>query len=89
MSVSIHVTGFKPPDERYKRLVNAWNALEEAGLPPTPELERFFDGAEPDPAGIEVELTLREWHDRSAQGYELEVAEIPDGVKTIRFYQSW
>jgi hypothetical protein len=92
MSMSLHVQGFKPPDDQWKKMKAVWDACEGAGLFPPPEVEGFFDGVDPDPAGVSVDLSphLREWQDRHASmGYELDVADIPAGVKTIRFIASF
>jgi hypothetical protein len=90
MSMSTHVTGYAPPDERWQQMKAIWDTCKVAGIPVPAEVEEFFGGEEPDPAGVEVELPLREWSGTYAgAGYELDVAAIPSQVKTIRFYNSW
>jgi hypothetical protein len=89
--MSTRVIGFKPPDEEYASKVKAYRACVEAGVPVPKELERFFDYGEPDDAGMEVDISnsIRKWDGSNASGFEVEVATIPEGVKVIRFYNSW
>jgi hypothetical protein len=89
MSMSTHVTGFAPPDEQWAKMKAIWDACGAAGIAVPDEVERFFGGEEPDEAGVEVDLPLREWSDDAGAGYELDIASIPPQVKTIRFYNSW
>lgn len=89
MSMSTHVTGFVPPDEAWARMKAVWDACKAAGLPVPGEVEDFFEGGEPDPAGVSVDLPVREWSDDSRAGYEIDIAAIPPQVKVIRFWNSW
>ena len=90
MSMSTRVTGFTPPDETWQKMKAAWDACQFAGVPVPDEVEEFFGGEVPDPAGVEVSLPLRRWSGGEAgAGYELDVAAIPPQVATIRFYNSW
>ena len=89
MSMSTHVIGFVPPDERWQAMKAVWDACKATGIGVPAEVEIFFDGEDPDPAGQEVPLPAREWSDQSREGYELDVAAIPSQVRTIRFYNSW
>lgn len=89
VSRSIHVKGFMPPDERYQQMMEVWHACVWAGIDVPEEVERFFHWAPPDPQGIEVELPLRQWKGNDAEGYELDVATIPQSVRVLRFYVSY
>lgn len=89
MGMSTHVIGFRPPDERWRQMKAVWDTATLAGVEIPDEVVRFFGDEEPDPAGLEIELPLAEWGDDSREGYELQVADIPDGVTVIRFYNSW
>jgi hypothetical protein len=66
-----------------------WDACKAASVPVPDEVVNFFDGEDPDPAGVEVELPAREWSDEYRRGFELDVAAIPRQIRTIRFYNSW
>ena len=89
MSMSTYVTGFAPPDETWQKMKAIWDACETAQIPVPDEVEEFFGGEDPDPAGVEVKLPVREWHGEGEAGYELDVASIPPQVQVIRFYNSW
>lgn len=89
MSMSTHVIGFAPPDDKWKAMKAIWDSCEAAGVPIPKEVERFFGGERPDESGVEVDVPVREWGDDSREGYEIDVAAIPAHVKSIRFYNSW
>ena len=88
--MSTGIVGFVPPDENWQKMKAARDACIAAGLAIPREVEEFFGSEEPDPAGQEVELTVREWSDGDMrEGYELDVSAIPPHVRVVRFYNSW
>jgi len=93
MGMSTHVVGFVEPDEDYKAKVAAWKACKKAKITAPPELERLFDGNEPQDAGMEVniEAATRRYDGghREREGYDVDVTALPQGVKIVRFYNSW
>jgi hypothetical protein len=89
MSMSTHVTGFTPPDDRWTAMKAIWDACLAAGVLVPDEVETFFGDQDPDPAGVEIALPLREWQGQDSTGYELDLTDIPAHVTTIRFYNSW
>jgi len=97
VSVSIHVVGFKPPDEKWRKMKAVWDACTQVGVNVPPEVVKFFDGGNPDPTGVEVSESnlvkcgaLREWDDKnSANGYEVDLKKVPADVTVIRFYRAW
>lgn len=89
MSMSTHIVGFTPPDDIWRQMKVIWDGCVAAEIPVPKEVGDFFNWTTPDPSGIEYDLTLREWKDDTAQGWELDVESIPGHVKTIRFYNAW
>ena len=93
MSMSTNVVGFKPPDEKWKRMKAIWDACDEAEIEVPVEVDEFFDGCEPDEAGVEVELedTLccDVYDEEMKNGFEIEIAKLPKDVKIIRFWNSY
>jgi hypothetical protein len=96
MGMSTHIMGFKAPDDRWRQMKAVWDACAAAHIDVPQEVFGYFEGENPDPAGVEVSETalmdvgaLREWGDSYRSGYEIVVAYVPDDVTTIRFYNSW
>lgn len=89
MSMSTSVIGFKPPDAKWKKMKEVWDACRAAGIDPPKEVSEFFEWMDPDPNGVEVDLPAAEWSDDGRAGFEIEVSKIPKGVTIIRFYNSW
>lgn len=88
MSQSLRLYGFVPPDEKWERMAKIYFACKEAKIDPPPEVEAFFEDGEPDPQGQEIGLNhlAREYTADMHWGLEIDIAKIPENVKTIRFY---
>jgi radical SAM superfamily enzyme with C-terminal helix-hairpin-helix motif len=96
MSMSTHVIAIRPPDERWMQMEQVYLAVQAAGLPVPAEVDRFFDGDRPDPAGVVIHIDpdrnptmVRKWADDSREGLEVVLSELPPDIKVIRFYNSW
>ncbi len=93
MSASNQVIGFKPPDEKWKRMKKAWDACSEAGIDPPPEVEKFFNGEEPDDAGVEVDIKklpcCKKYSEDMMDGFEIDLTKLPKDVTVIRCYVSY
>jgi len=97
MSVSMHVYAIKPADEDYRRKAEAYRACRAAGVRIPDQLSMFFNGEEPDPTGMTQQLDdSRNAHPSCAtyrrdgeDGFEIDIAKLPEGTRFIRFYCSW
>lgn len=90
MSMSTHAVGFAPPDEKWEKMKDVWDACKAAKVEAPMEVQKFFDYKDPDPdLGVVVKIPYRTWGDDHAQGIEVEIDKIPKHVKVIRFYNSW
>ena len=93
MSMSTSVTGFRPPDARWRKMKAVWDACLKAEIPIPDDVSDFFESGEPDEKGVEVDLEEHgcavEWNAEAQSGYEVFVDKIPAGVKVIRFFNSW
>ena len=96
MGMSTHVVGFVPPDDKWKKMKNAWDACLVAGVPPPSELNEFFGDEDPDDSGVEIgkpELiklgAVREWSDDCRSGFEVIIDKLPENVKIVRFWNSY
>lgn len=91
MSVSLHIYGIRPPDDDWRKMKAAWEACEAAGIDVPSEVLLFFDEERPDDAGVLVGLShttdnpiAREYRGEYDSGYEIDIADLPPGIKTIR-----
>lgn len=96
MSHSMHIEGFRPPDAKFKKMLTAYNACEAAGVDAPEEVIDFFNGETPDPAGVSIDLAERkfgkavqEYHAEMQDGYEVNLDELPDDIRVIRFVNSY
>lgn len=93
MGMSTHVVGFKPPDDKFKKMKAAWDACRAAGIEPPEEVYDFFGGESPDANGVVVEIEKHaccsKWSEDMQDGYEIDVSKLPKDVKIVRFYNSW
>ena len=87
MSRTLHVIGFRPPDEKWKRMKAVWDAclkVEEIDVPE--EVREFFEYKNPNDAGVEVPLDrcVSGWDDEDAQGLDVDLKKLPKDVTVIR-----
>jgi hypothetical protein len=91
MSMSTHVLGFRPPDEKWRKMKAAWDACEAAGLSIPPEVAAFFGHEAPDESGVEVNIksALTRYSRECADGYEVDLTKLPKDLTRLRFYNSY
>lgn len=96
MSMSTHVKGFKPPDDRWRAMKAIWDGCQAADVEVPDEVERYFEDGEPDGDGVEVSQSVleaagavREWSDKYRQGFEIVRDKLPKDVTVVRVYNSW
>lgn len=95
--MSTSVIGFKPPDEKWKKMKKVYDVCKETGVNLSADVEDFFDGGDnyPDDEGVRVELEdhesgcCKEYSDDGSSGYDIDVKKLPKDVTIIRFYNSW
>jgi hypothetical protein len=89
MGMSTHVIGVCGVDDQYIRMKAVYDACEDAGVGLPSAVADYFRESAPDQSGRLVEIPSRRWEDESREGFEVDLATLPDEVKTIRFYNSW
>lgn len=100
MGMSTHVVGIRPADERFKKMLAAYEACVAAGIEPPKSVQEFFNDERPDPSGVIVDLgsyynnngnhaSVQIWREDNRDGFEIELDKLPDGIKIVRFYNSW
>ena len=91
MSMSTRVVLLRDKnDPEHVKKVAVLRALVEAGISNWPiEIEAYFDGMDDEDMPLEIDFKPREWKDEYRQGYEIDIEDLPENVKTIRFYNSW
>ncbi len=96
MGMSTSVKGFKPPDDKWKKMKEVYDACAKAGVPEPSEVSKFFGYDKPDPAGVTVEEdalikcgAVKEYSADMQDGYEIDVKRLPPDVTIIRVYNSY
>ncbi len=90
MGMSTHVVFLRSKDdEQYQKYLKVFLACVEANTDLPKEVNEYFGVDGEIEAPLEVAYKPREWHNEYAEGFEIDVDEIPKGVKTIRFYNAW
>jgi len=95
MGMSMHVTGFRDLDGKFKKMMKAKQYCDKEGLSYPKEVTEYF-GSEIECKDeyikeqfAEIEIPHEEWSDDHRDGFEIEVKDIPKEAKTIRFYCSY
>jgi hypothetical protein len=70
---------------------NVWDACKRARIEVPLEVQAFFNDEPPDPKGVRISLAdcTTQWKAPEAEGYEVDLTQVPSNVKFIRFYRSW
>jgi hypothetical protein len=90
MGMSTHVVFLRDGnDEEHQKKVKVLKACIDANVAIPKEILDYFDGSYDPDVALEINFKAREWGDHYRSGYEVDLDEIPEGVKTIRFYNSW
>ena len=93
MGMSTHIRLLRDRnDSDYQKNLKVLLACKEAEVELPKEVDEYFGGfgtdANPEEP-LEIEFEAREWGNDCSQGYEIDIVDLPKGVRTIRFYNSW
>lgn len=94
MSMSTHVIGFRPPDEKWKKMKAVWEACRKADVKVPEDVLDFFNHVAPDDRGVEVVLEklpscTKKFKAEAQDGFEIDVTKLPAGVTVVRFYNAY
>jgi len=91
--MSTWVEGFKPSNNKWKKMKAIYDGCEAAGVDCPEEVDKFFGGELPDKAGVRVDLEksecCKEYNAEMSNGYEIDVTKLPKDVTLIRFVNSY
>lgn len=89
--MSTHVVGFKPPDERWNKMKAVWDACRAAKIAVPDDVLSFFNGYDPSPNGVEVDIggCLMTLVEEGREGFVVDVKKLPKDVTAIKFYNAW
>ncbi len=88
MGTSIGVQFLREKDEKYTKYAEIFKACKENNISIPKEIDEYFGGYGVDnnlEERLEVEFEPREFNKDYQSGYEIDIEEIPEDVKTIRF----
>lgn len=98
MSMSSSVVGIRPPDKKWLEMKKVYDACLEANIPVPKKVDEFFNGEPPDDLGVEIPLGSKygEQHkstskheDEMEDGFLVDLDKLPEGVRYIRFVNSY
>ena len=98
--MSTHVIGIRPPDETWRKMKAVWDVCKLAKVAPPKEVDDFFDGENPDEAGVLVEIDntseysalrkagamtgVKQWHNEYADGFEVDLVKLHAYDPTVK-----
>ncbi len=90
MGMSIHIVGVRPKNEKYKEMEKIWNLCLENRISIPVEVEEFFNGERPgEDILVDLEKLASEHRSDTEDGFEIKVKDIPEGIESIRFFNSY
>lgn len=93
MSMSTHVVGIRPADDKWQKMKAVYDACMAAKTTVPKEVMAFFDHEPPDKSGVRVEIEkldcVTRYSDDMREGFEVDIKKLPADVTVIRFYNSY
>ncbi len=93
MGMSTHIVGLVEQTDLWRKYKQVWDACIAAGIKEPKEVYDYFDGIYPEEDSriynLERATYVRKYQNDMCSGFEIRVDEIPEGMKVIRFYNSW
>lgn len=96
MGMDLHIEGVKPPDEKWKKMFNVFEACRKAEIPIPDEVWEFFNHETPDKAGVVIPQhklgigdVLYAYNKEGRQGFEIDITKIDKDIKILRFFASF
>ncbi|MEE9367015.1 MAG: hypothetical protein V3W44_10035 [Dehalococcoidales bacterium] len=90
MSMSTYIKGFKLLDRQWVAMKHVWESCIRADVDIPYKVLEFFDHVPPSEAGAECDVPYTTSNREASRTiYEVDIGQIPEGVKIIRFYNSW
>lgn len=96
MSMSSHVIGVRDLDGAFAKMIAAKVACEEAGIPYPQQIINYFlhageseDYLRREMESIDITVAVTQYNRKGTDGFEVDLSKLPDGVKSIRFENSY
>ena len=93
MSMSTHVVGIVPADEKYNLMREIWELCTKAGISAPDDVYDFFQDEEPDEKGVQIDIkrsdAVESWSEEGASGFQVDITKLPENIRFVRFYNSW
>lgn len=97
MSMSTHVKGVRDLDGQFAVVVAAKLACEKAGVGYPQDLVNYFgeeveeseDYLRQEMETVDISAAIHNYGFDSGDGYEVKLCNLPEGIKAIRFENSW
>lgn len=92
MGMCSYVIGFREADETFTKMEAAFNACKAAGIELPKAVCDFFEGENPDPKGVKINLgdAVEKWKDGyDSEGFQVDLTKLPKGIRYIRFINSY
>jgi DNA helicase HerA-like ATPase len=96
MGMSSHVTGVRDLDGKFAKMMEAKLACEAAGVGYPDEVKEYFKYPEESAEYLKREMeevqlwgSVTEYSRDATDGFEVDLSKLPEGVKSIRFENSY
>jgi hypothetical protein len=89
MSQMTSIQGYKKANKERLLMADVYNSCARAGIEIPEAVQEFFEYGTPDPVGEEVKIPSKNFVRDKEEVFEINVADIPPDVETIRFINSW
>ena len=96
MGMSSHVTGVRDLDGKFSKMMEVKLACESAGIGYPDEVREYFKYPKESEEYLRREMEevqlgdcVKEYSRNATDGFEVDLSKVPEGVKSIRFENSY
>jgi hypothetical protein len=90
MGMSTHIMLLRDRnDPEHQKKAAVLKSCLEANVDVPEEIDKYFDFSDDPDYGLVIPFKAREYSGEGEEGLEIDISELPEGVKTIRFVNSY
>jgi len=91
MGMNTFVEGFRPPDEEWKRMATIYNLCLKSKISVPEKVLAFFNDAPPHENGVLIDIgdCVEYFTEDVVQSWTVNITKLPEGIKHIKFTNSY
>lgn len=89
MGRTVSVVGLREKDEKYNEYKRIWELCKKNDIAIPEKVGEYFDWCNDLEASLHVKIKCDVGHYPGKVHYDVDINDLPEGIKKIRFVESW